>query len=723
MAYMTPDQYGYPRITNTGTVSRANDTTIFRLETPIVSWNQPGGEQLGTLVPYTIEGVTSAEINGAPLTGNFELTSTRYGEIIVRTGPSFPTEKLLTVKLTDNPTVSSTIRIFADQAPVSGQIPSSVTVSVNEATNKYFVNIRWTVVDFGLNPDLDTDAETVTTDPAYASYYSTTPPGVGRPPEQRANILNLWQQRIIDAFVGRVAASWISLMNQVGISVGDVSAATGETPTAIRAFLLSGTSWTPFDVSSKDISWSETRNSPVGPFEIGVGGGGFALSAGSPTYIKFFTQAPYSSKQYTATWALSRFTDRLEFYGAPKSIVLNKSYNLATFSPLGGWLEAGNVNFGPATWGLPPAGRQVSGLPVVQRGPGDTDYLYTFQYISGPPSLPGPIDQKPFVNGVVNSNGSMNEFATPDTVSSVTQFQYKLWSADGDFPIAGTYFSDVVYVPSGFTVGGSSIDFSGGTALSATVTLPSNIITRGSVANFSPVSVSGGVTPYSYTISPNLPAGLTLNSVTGNITGTPTVSSAATNYTITVVDSDTQTRTANFSLSVGAPSNINNNDLNSITGTLSDLSSQIQIINNILNNMPDYTTQINDLVTALQTIATNSTTDSTSLSTVATKLGTISLDGANIKVDIGDIDASLATVATKMTEIEQYQKKIKELGETTGIHIRGPYEALGMVTLYKLLIEQAKILEDTEGASPAEKAAALAKTQEYITKINDIREF
>jgi hypothetical protein len=260
-------------------------------------------------------------------------------------------------------------------------------------------------------------------------------------------------------------------------------------------------------------------------------------------------------------------------------------------------------------------------------------------------------------------------------------------------------------------------------ALSATVTLPSNIITRGAVANLSPVSVSGGVTPYSYTISPNLPVGLTLNSVTGNISGTPTISSSATTYTITVVDSDTQTRTGSFSLSVGAPSNINNNDLNSITGTLSDLSSQIQIINNILNNMPDYTTQINNLVTALQTIATNSTTDSTSLSTVATKLGTISLDGTSIKIDIGDIDASLATVATKMTEIEQYQKKIKELGETTGIHIRGPYEALGMVTLYKLLIEQAKILEDTEGASPAEKAAALAKTQEYITKINDIKEF
>lgn len=41
MAYITPDQSGYPRITNTGSVSRANDITIFRLETPGESWDQP----------------------------------------------------------------------------------------------------------------------------------------------------------------------------------------------------------------------------------------------------------------------------------------------------------------------------------------------------------------------------------------------------------------------------------------------------------------------------------------------------------------------------------------------------------------------------------------------------------------------------------------------------------------------------------------------------------
>ena len=624
--------------------------------------------------------------------------------------------------------------------------------AVDAATTKYFVNITWTCVDFGLNPTLDVDTETVTTDPAYASYYTTSPPGVGRPPEQRANILSIWQQRTNDTFIGRVATGWISLMNQVGISVGDVAAATGETPTAIRSFLLAGTSWTPLDVSSRDIFWGQTRNSPVGSFEIGVKG--FNLSAGSSTYIKFFTQAPYAFKQYTVTWTLSRFTDRLEYYGPTNSIILDKSYNLATFSPMGGWLSGGNLKFGAAMWDLPPGGATISGLPVVKRGLGDTDYLYTWQYISGPPSLPGPSPLKVLVGGSAEGYFTgMVEQATPSTVSSITQFQFKLWSADGDFPIAGTYFSDTSYVPSGFTIGGGSVDFSGGTVLSATVTLPTNTITRGTVANFTPVNVSGGVTPYAYAISPSLPIGLTLNSVTGTISGTPTVSSSASTYTITVVDSDTQTRTGSFSLSVTEPSNLNNNDLTSITTTLSNLATQLQsitttlqttatstgisgvstavsdvnnttlYIKNLLDNMPNYTTQLNNLVIALQTIATNSTTDSTSLSTVATKLGTISLDGANIKVDIGDIDASLATVASKMTEIEKYQKKLKELGETTGIHIRGPYEALGMVTLYKLLIEQANILENTAGIDEKEKAKAIATAKQYIEQLKGFEDF
>jgi hypothetical protein len=60
----------------------------------------------------------------------------------------------------------------------------------------------------------------------------------------------------------------------------------------------------------------------------------------------------------------------------------------------------------------------------------------------------------------------------------------------------------------------------------------------------------GGVT---WSISPALPTGLSINSSTGVISGTPTVSSATTTYTITGT-SGTQTGTATISITVAAAS-------------------------------------------------------------------------------------------------------------------------------------------------------------------------
>src|ERR1035438_4315892 len=54
----------------------------------------------------------------------------------------------------------------------------------------------------------------------------------------------------------------------------------------------------------------------------------------------------------------------------------------------------------------------------------------------------------------------------------------------------------------------------------------------GTSVNISPASISG-TTPITYSISPALPTGLTINSSTGVISGTLTVVQPATNYTIT----------------------------------------------------------------------------------------------------------------------------------------------------------------------------------------------
>ena len=68
-------------------------------------------------------------------------------------------------------------------------------------------------------------------------------------------------------------------------------------------------------------------------------------------------------------------------------------------------------------------------------------------------------------------------------------------------------------------------------------------------ANISPVQVLGGVSPYTFTLTPDLPTGLTFNA-NGTITGTPSTVTSATTYNITVKDGQPQSITKTFSLTV-----------------------------------------------------------------------------------------------------------------------------------------------------------------------------
>lgn len=89
------------------------------------------------------------------------------------------------------------------------------------------------------------------------------------------------------------------------------------------------------------------------------------------------------------------------------------------------------------------------------------------------------------------------------------------------------------------------------------VNVSSSTLTVGTAATaFTPVTASGGVGTLSYSIAPALPAGLSMSSSTGTISGTPTVAAAATTYTVTVSDqaSPVQTSAKGFSLTVNQAS-------------------------------------------------------------------------------------------------------------------------------------------------------------------------
>jgi len=80
----------------------------------------------------------------------------------------------------------------------------------------------------------------------------------------------------------------------------------------------------------------------------------------------------------------------------------------------------------------------------------------------------------------------------------------------------------------------------------ATTSLTANQATQA----FTPVMGSGGFGSLAYSILPSLPTGLSFDSRTGTIAGTPNVLSASMIYAITVTDTNNASATANFSLAV-----------------------------------------------------------------------------------------------------------------------------------------------------------------------------
>src|SRR5580693_9088708 len=107
--------------------------------------------------------------------------------------------------------------------------------------------------------------------------------------------------------------------------------------------------------------------------------------------------------------------------------------------------------------------------------------------------------------------------------------------------------------------GSSSTTSTGNSNQPSNLVVTTTSLTRGTVgtAYSSAVIVTGGSTPYAYSAG-NLPSGLSINSGTGTITGTPAQNSLGTwSATVKVTDStqpSSQSATASLSIKISAPS-------------------------------------------------------------------------------------------------------------------------------------------------------------------------
>ena len=112
-------------------------------------------------------------------------------------------------------------------------------------------------------------------------------------------------------------------------------------------------------------------------------------------------------------------------------------------------------------------------------------------------------------------------------------------SAQTSYTITATYAGTVTATASiSITVSTPTISYSG------------SPFTFNAGNAISSLSVTATGSPVGYAVSPILPAGLSLNTTTGTISGTPTTGSAATSYTITASYAGSVTATATISITV-----------------------------------------------------------------------------------------------------------------------------------------------------------------------------
>ena len=160
----------------------------------------------------------------------------------------------------------------------------------------------------------------------------------------------------------------------------------------------------------------------------------------------------------------------------------------------------------------------------------------------------------------LTSNGDWRNFnaaPSPLVISGLSgqtynfQIRQQIYHAPGLYP--NTYWLVAPSVASPNTGGGSqAYSFTVVAPLSTTTSIATKSLTADTAAtSFTPITASGGGSSKTYSISPSLPSGLSLNTSTGAITGTPTGASASTSYTVSVTDGSS-TSTATFSLGVNA---------------------------------------------------------------------------------------------------------------------------------------------------------------------------
>ena len=83
-------------------------------------------------------------------------------------------------------------------------------------------------------------------------------------------------------------------------------------------------------------------------------------------------------------------------------------------------------------------------------------------------------------------------------------------------------------------------------------------------------------------------------------------------------------------------------------------------------------------------------------------------------------NANTVTIATKIGYIEQWIHDLRNLGAGEGIHIAAPFDPFTSIPLYRLLIEEGKLLDTSKNVTIPNQLAAAAKVPVLINQLNEL---
>jgi len=237
-------------------------------------------------------------------------------------------------------------------------------------------------------------------------------------------------------------------------------------------------------------------------------------------------------------WRFSFDTQTGKLYAADVGQNAQEEIDIIAKGKNYGW----NIMEGPDCYS-PPTGCNKTGLeqPVYSYAPNGGSRSITGGYVyhsTSVPSLQGKYIYADYIEGYIWA-------LSPDSTSTqLLNTSYNI-SSFGQGPHGEVYilaFNDKLY------------RFSPAT-LTAGKAIPNQDYTsRQPIAPLVLSGATGGVVPYTYSLTPDLPPGLTLNTNTRTISGTPTQPMAATSYTWKATDQLDASVSLTFSITVGVSS-------------------------------------------------------------------------------------------------------------------------------------------------------------------------